>query len=130
MENFKITHATLRESHTGYKLEANITIEVDAAYWKRLQKAGNLGQLYGIDVSNAVYALTNKLVPAWNPSVDHRSNARKGIKTVKLTYYFDDVRAGIALGLKHFVGKSGEVHFDYGASVNLLARRNHLKLVV
>lgn len=99
----------------NYAYKAVVSVEVEAKYWKALQKAKNLGQLYGIDISNQVYALSKGLIPASHPTVSDEKNARNGIKTVVLTYYFQDHNKAEALGLEVKRLANGEAFCAYGS---------------
>lgn len=60
---------------------ATVLVNMDAADWKKSDK----GTLYGIDISNAVYRLNDR-VYAYNPSVDDTRIVRNGRKYLTLTY--------------------------------------------
>lgn len=63
-----------------------VYIRMDAKEWHKLKKNSQLGSLYGIDISNAVYREYG--VKAHCPTVSDRDNARGGIK--RLTLYYND----------------------------------------
>lgn len=108
-----ISVRTFDSSYGGYPYVADVVAEFQAKDWTRAKAKGGLGALY-LDVSNEVYRLTNRLVPAWNPSVSHDARAKSGIKTVRLSYYFRDHEAAIALGLEVRKLASGECLARYG----------------
>jgi hypothetical protein len=116
MNHFKIIACTVAGSNTGYKFECLVKIQIDVKEWTAFKKRGALGVLYGIDVSNAVYALSNRLVPAHNPSVDDTQRAKNGIKTIRLSYYFDSADAAEKLGVKIKRNKAGEYLFTEWSS--------------
>ncbi len=120
--HFKIIAATVAASNTGYKVECIVKVDVDAAFWTKAKRTGQLGALYGIDISNEVYRLSRRLVPAWNPMVDDKRRASDGVKRITLTYHFDNVAAAQELGLECFKA-GGELIPRRSASVNLLAPR-------
>lgn len=62
-----------------------VTISIAVDYWKELQRTGQLGVLYGIDVSNEIYRRHSD-VYATNPTVSDRDRARKGFKIIRMTY--------------------------------------------
>jgi hypothetical protein len=68
-----------------------VIVEIDVKYWTKLRSKGHLGQLYGVDISNAVYSIYG--VPAWNPTVGDRARAKNGIKTIRLEYTYDPAKA-------------------------------------
>jgi len=119
---FTITQCLMQSSNTGYKVETNVTIQIDAKEFAKLKAKGHLGQLYGIDVSNEVYRLSGRAVRAHNPSVDDTRKASKGIKTISLTYYQDDVASAHQAGLECFKTPAG-LEPKYGAFVNFLKPR-------
>lgn len=102
-------------SYGGYAYVCEVVAKVDAKHWTKLRNAKDLGVLYGIDISNEAYALTNRLVPTHNPSVSDRDRAKDGIKTVRLSYYFRDHNAAEKLGLEVICLKSGECMAGFGA---------------
>lgn len=61
-----------------------VSIQCDAKAWSKLRDAGDLGSLYGIDVSNEVYKTYG--IKAYNPSVSHNDRARRGVKSIDLFY--------------------------------------------
>lgn len=68
---FRIDAATVR-----------VLVEVDAKHWNACKAKGQLGALYGIDISNAVFQLHQ--VKAHNPTVSDRLRAvRVGTITLK-----------------------------------------------
>ena len=86
--------------------EVSVIVHVEAARWHKLAKQGNLGQLYGVDISNAVYRF-NSSIPASMPTVDDRSRAKRGFKRITLTYHVMDPNQARALGLQVRMLKSG-----------------------
>lgn len=67
--------------------EELITVKVtlSAKEWFKAKNQGQLGQLYGVDISNAVYREYG--VKAIYPIVGDRDRAKNGIKLIKLTYH-------------------------------------------
>lgn len=61
-----------------------IDVAIDAKAWRSAKAKGHLGQLYGVDISNAVYRAFS--VKAYQPTVSDRQRAVKGVKTVSLWY--------------------------------------------
>lgn len=123
---FKITAATVAASNTGYKVECIVKVEMPADEWKITQRMGHLGALYGVDISNEVYRISNRLVPAHNPMVDDSKRAKNGIKYITLTYHYDDVESAHRLGLECHKTTAG-LEPKWSSYVNLLDRK--LKLV-
>lgn len=97
-------------SFGGYPWKVVVSVTMPSKEWTDLKKKGALGQLYGIEISNYVYALNNN-IPAHCPTVDDSQRAKKGIKTVELTYFLSSNQAdkAEALGLKVIKLKNGEV---------------------
>ncbi|CAM6004839.1 unnamed protein product [Sphagnum balticum] len=70
-----------------YRLDSDlVTVKVtmDAKAWLECKAKGQLGSLYGVDISNAVYRLSG--VKASCPIVSDRDRAKNGIKVLELTY--------------------------------------------
>jgi len=68
----------------SYQDTVKVRVRLDAKVWAKLKKANQLGQLYGIDISNAVSREYG--VKAYQPTVADRDNARGGIKWIDLWY--------------------------------------------
>lgn len=67
-----------------------IVVTVDAKLWQKHKKNGQLGSLYGVDISNLVYRATG--VKAYYPSVSDKTRAKNGLKVIFLTYVDPDWR--------------------------------------
>src|SRR4051812_25598342 len=114
---FRIQSITARDSeylgdHSAWIVEVRVIVEAKA--WTKLRDTRNLGQLYGIDISNAVYH-ANRNIPASCPTVDDRARASKGFKSITLTYRLTDPVKAEALGLTVQRYKNGEFankHWD------------------
>ena len=67
----------------------NVAVKVrcDAKEFNKIKAKGDLGQLYGIDISNEVYRTRG--VTACNPTVDSHGRVRNGYKWVTLIYKDD-----------------------------------------
>lgn len=115
-------------SSGGYPWKIEVTIQVDAKYWAKLKAKRNLGMLYGVDVSNAVYAI-NENIPAHNPMVSDSARASKGFKTIQLTYFLSDPVRAKSLGFSYHESKSG-VYPKYGEHIRVEIPSAELKLVV
>ncbi len=85
---FQVDIGEIRNSYTAYDKQATCFLKIPVSVWRRYRDKGNLGVLYGIDVSNYIYKASNFKIKAYNPVVDDRQRARKGIKTIELTYYW------------------------------------------
>jgi hypothetical protein len=83
----------------GVGFLVTVVVEMDSKEWANARKSGNLGHLYGVEISNAVYAI-NRAIPAINPTVDDTARASKGVKTIKLNYYGSNLENAEKLGLK------------------------------
>lgn len=91
--------------------EVVVTVKMPAKHWKKIRDKKGLGQLYGIEISNTVYAI-NRNIPAHHPTVDDRGRAKRGIKTITLRYKLQDPNRAMALGLKLLAGKYADYN-DY-----------------
>ncbi len=60
-----------------------VCVTIAMPIWVAARDNGGLGQLYGIDLSNAIYHATG--VKAYQPTVDDHARAKNGIKIIKLT---------------------------------------------
>lgn len=67
--------------------QVKVRVRMDAKAWLKARRAGALGQLYGVDISNAAYRQCG--VKAYNPTVSDRERAQGGIKWLEL-YYHDE----------------------------------------
>lgn len=63
-----------------------VTVQINVKDWTRLRNKGQLGALYGIDISNKVYQI-NRDIRAYNPTVSDRGRAVNGMKTITLEYW-------------------------------------------
>lgn len=61
-----------------------VTVSMCSKEWCKTRAKGNLGQLYGIDISNTLYHEFG--IRAYMPSVGDRERASSGVKTITLTY--------------------------------------------
>lgn len=62
-----------------------VTFRMDAKEWKKLSSKGALGQLYNCDLSNWL-SRSGQLGFYAVPSVDDRSRASKGVKTITVRF--------------------------------------------
>lgn len=113
------------QSFGGQKWRVEIEISIDAKLWRKYKDRKNLGMLYGVDISNAVYRI-NHNIPASCPTVDDRRRAANGVKTIKLTYFLNDAAMAENLGLKTRITKTS---FEpvYGDFVDVLAKKDRSK---
>src|SRR5580698_8556167 len=81
---FNILGIVERDDEYGLSY-TSVTVKMPIKVWSAMKRRGQLGTLYGVDISNEVYRTHG--VPAHNPSVDDSKRATQGIKTIKLTYY-------------------------------------------
>ena len=112
-------------SSMGYKIQYDVYVEVNSEYWKQFSKKQKLGQLYGIDISNAVYQITDEVVPAYNPYVHDRARSKNGLKQIRLTYYSNDVSRAIKAGIEFHKGINSNEP-KYGSFKVLWSRRPEL----
>lgn len=61
-----------------------VRVSVPFEAWKHAAKTGNLGFLYGVDISNLVYRTHG--VAAYNPTVDDTARPLSGVKFIDLYY--------------------------------------------
>jgi hypothetical protein len=102
------THDT---SYGGYKWVVTVKINMPVTVWQKYKKAKNLGQLYGLEISNFVYSLNNN-IPTSNPTVTDTVRAKNGIKAIELRYYLNDPIKAERLGLQ-VKQAGGEVYASY-----------------
>jgi hypothetical protein len=101
--------------------EAIVTVRIDAKAWAAARKRpSGLGQLYGIDVGNAVYRL-NPNINTYRPTVNDKARASKGFKTIVLHYQSTDLERAAAVGLEVRTFGNGERVLAYGSRVNLMS---------
>ena len=74
-----------RDDEYGHEF-TTVTIEMPVKDWTRARNKGQLGALYGVDVSNHLRR-EHGLTYAYNPTVEDKARAVKGIKRIKLHYY-------------------------------------------
>ena len=96
----------------------DVVVLVPAKEWTKRKSKKQLGMLYGVDISNAVYAI-NQNIPASCPTVDDRSRASKGFKTIRLSYRLTDAAKAEALGLKVRRYANGSFSHEYGDYVRI-----------
>lgn len=65
-----------------------VEVSMPVKTWQKYRKEKELGHLYGVQISNLVHH-ADPDVAAYCPTVDDKTNAKAGIKTIKLTYYKD-----------------------------------------
>lgn len=119
MLNFRIKSIRIQTGTGRHDADCTVTVTMNSKEFSKAKKNGHLGFLYGTDISNEVYRLTNRLVQAYNPSVDDSQRSFNGIKTITLSY---GVAAGgaAALGLAHNVLANGAIVLKYNASIELV----------
>jgi hypothetical protein len=78
---FKITNVYRSNDDT-----VKVSVQVNSKYWTKLKNKGDLGSLYGVDISNEVFRTYG--VQAYNPTVSANKRCRMGFKWVHL-YYTD-----------------------------------------
>lgn len=86
--DFMVTSIKIEPYSRGREFECQVTIKMDAKLWRKTRDKDRLGFLYGVDVSNFVYQVTNQLVDARNPTVRDHNRAIKSVKTITLWYGF------------------------------------------
>jgi hypothetical protein len=62
----------------------SVRVAIPASQWHESKRKGDLGHLYGVDISNFIYHATG--VHAYYPTVDDRTRASGGVKVIELTY--------------------------------------------
>lgn len=118
MYQFKITRIVARghdSSYSGYPFKVEVVVKMDSKLWTSIRNKKSLGALYGIDISNAVYAL-NQSIPASNPTVKDTERAKNGLKTIYLTYYGSSFDKAEKLGLEVKRLRSGECFMGFGTA--------------
>ena len=81
MLNFDFRIVSVERS---YQDTVKVRVRLDAKLWAKIKKADQLGQLYGIDISNAVSREYG--VKAYQPTVADKDKARGGLKWIDLWY--------------------------------------------
>jgi hypothetical protein len=76
---FKIVQVSRIDSDS-----VSVKVTMDAKAWREMSAKGQLGSLYGVDISNAAYREYG--VMAQCPSVDDFAKAKGGIKVIELIY--------------------------------------------
>jgi hypothetical protein len=121
--DFSIESITARSSNylgAGDHLwNVDVLIRIPVKVWNAYRKQKDLGYLYGVAVSNAVYRL-NQNIPASHPIVNDNARASKGWKNIKLSYVLSDPNAAEKLGLKVLRCKNGSFSNAYGDRVVIL----------
>lgn len=120
MGKFEIKYihgSTHDSSFGGIPWKVTVLVEMDSKSWAKTKKRGDLGHLYGVAISNAVYNI-NRNIPASCPTVDDRKRASKGIKRITLTYFVRSPLKAQSLG---FTVReiNGEAYPRYADSVSL-----------
>lgn len=105
-------------SYDGYPFKVIVKVTMPVAEWTKYRKSGNLGQLYGLEISNAVYRV-NDAICASNPMVDDRQRAKQGVKTLTLTYFDRDFSRAAKLGLEVKTHGS-EQYLGFGTYVSIM----------
>lgn len=95
-----------------------VRVIVEAKAWTKLRDKRDLGQLYGVDISNAVYRI-NKAIPASCPVVNDSARASKGFKSITLEYRLTNADHAESLGLKVHRYKNGSVGNAYADRVSI-----------
>ena len=111
---FKITNV--------YRIDdqrVKVSVQVDSKYWTKLKNKGDLGSLYGVDISNEVFRTYG--VQAYNPTVSANKRCRMGFKWIQL-YYTDSTwvdPADAAYAKQRCLDELNERHADpsYNASL-------------
>ena len=62
----------------------SVRVAIPAKVWQTAKRKGDLGALYGVDISNFVYHACG--VAAYYPTVDDSQRAMDGLKFIELTY--------------------------------------------
>ena len=76
---FKITSVFRVDAET-----VRVLVSVEAKHWHAAKAKGQLGALYGLDISNAVFHMHQ--VKAHNPTVGDYGKARDGVKQFTFDY--------------------------------------------
>jgi len=105
-------------SYGGYPWRIDVVVELNVKDWQLYRKKKMLGQMYGVDFSNAVYHINNN-IPASCPMVDDRKRAKNGIKTINLTYFLRDADRAENLGFEVYRHPSGETSPGFADYVSI-----------
>ena len=91
-----ITASTHDNSFGGYPFRVDVIVKMETKAYKQFKN--NLGHLYGVLISNEVYRI-NPAIKAHGPMVDASRRAKKGVKTIILSYFDKDLDNAAKLGL-------------------------------
>lgn len=105
-------------SYGGYPWVIEVVVTLPVKLWTKYRNSKALGQLYGIEICNAVYAISRH-IPAHNPTVSDTAKAKAGVKTIRLSYYLNDGGRAKALGLTVRQDSSGSVYGAFNESVTI-----------
>lgn len=81
---FTVVSVVDRDDEYGMSY-TQVRVIMQAKTWLRAKRKGQLGMLYGVDISNFLYREHG--VAAYNPTVSDRARSSNGIKTLTLNYY-------------------------------------------
>jgi hypothetical protein len=84
MNKFNIMSITDRDDEYGLSY-TYVTVTMLSKDWLAIKRRGGLGMLYGVDICNVLYREHG--IPAINPTVDDAWRGKRGIKTIRLTFY-------------------------------------------
>lgn len=84
MTKFNIMGIVERDDEYGLSYTM-VTVTMLTKDWLAIKRRGGLGMLYGVDICNALHREYG--IPAYNPTVDDAWRGKKGIKTLRLTFY-------------------------------------------
>lgn len=103
-------------SYGGYPYKIEVQVSIDSKEFKALKNG--IGPIV-IFVNNEVYRFNEK-IPAYNPSVGGLElRCKKGVKTLRFTYYLQDHEVAISLGFETKRLKNGEFIAPFSQSLNL-----------
>lgn len=89
-EFIKLDIGEIEDSNTAFNKQATVIAKMPIKEWQKIRKKSQLGMLYGVDISNEVYRKSDRKIKAYNPVVEDRTKAKAGIKTIELTYYWNE----------------------------------------
>ena len=87
-------------SFGGYRWKLIVNVDVDKTQWHALKKKNQLGQLYGVDISNALFRSGYDKHGYSVPQIDDKRRCKGNIKSVVYTVFFNSDDAAESYGIK------------------------------
>lgn len=98
IQNISVSHHD--SGFGGYRWKLEVRVDVDKTEWHALKKKNQLGQLYGIDVGNALFRSGYDKHGYSVPQIDDKPRCKGNIKSIGYTVLFNSDEAAEAYGIK------------------------------